>query len=122
MLEFGNTIYMIDIDAFDKAITISKPSDETPPVTDIDKKTTLDSEGRILAIEVIEKIYGKNKEIDSVKYDLLKTFIEYLMDYDDPMDDALGVDRALSKAPLGYKVIFNTLLYNNVLKELERAE
>ncbi len=119
MLEFGNSVYVIDIEAFDKVITIGSAKDGQPPLGDIEKKTTLNADGSIAFVEVIEKSYGKTKEIDAVKYDLLKTFIEYLMDYDDPTDDTLGVDRALAKAPLGYKVIFNTLLHQGILKEME---
>jgi hypothetical protein len=119
MLEFGNSIYIIDVDAFDTAITISTAKDGQQPLSDIEKKTTLNGDGTISFIEVVEKAYGKTKEIDAVKYDLLKLFIEYLMEYDEPTDDSLGVDRALAKAPLGYKIIFNTLLQQGILKEME---
>jgi hypothetical protein len=122
MLEFGNSVYMIDIAAFDKAVTIGTRDDKKKPIVDVEKKTTVDGQGNITLIEVFEKTYGKNKEIDAVKYDLLKTFIEYLMDYDEPADDTLGIERALAKAPLGYKIIFNTLLHEGVLKEKDNEE
>lgn len=119
MLEFGNSIYYIDIEAFDRAITVTTILDGLPPIVDTETKTTINEGGQIVQVEKLEKTYGKIKEIDAVKYDLLKSFVEYLMDYDDITDDTLGLDRAFKKAPLGYKVIFNTLLNQGILKEID---
>lgn len=121
MLEFGNSVFVIDVDAFDKAITLKPNKDGTVPV-DIERKTFLDGAGNITGVEVIEKTYGKAKELDAVKYDLLKMFVEYLMDYDEVADTSLGFERALAKAPLYFKIVFNTLLNEGILKELEVQE
>ncbi len=119
MLEFGNTVYTIDLDAFDRAITTGTATDNRPPVSDKEVKTTLNGSGDIQTVEVFERTFGKTKEVDSVKYDLLKTFIEYLMDFDEVTDDSLGVDRALNKTSLGFKVVFNTLIQEGILVEQE---
>jgi hypothetical protein len=116
MLEFGDSIYYIDLKAFDKAITIV---DNTKGKANFDKeiKQTMDENGKIIMTEMYEKILPQNKEIDAAKYDLLKTFVEYVIDYSDESDDTLGADRALSQTPLGFKIVFNTLLNEGILKE-----
>jgi hypothetical protein len=44
--------------------------------------------------------------------------IEVLIDYDDEdSDTTLGVERALDKTPLAYKIAFNTLYNYGILKE-----
>jgi hypothetical protein len=118
MLEFGDSVFYIDLKAFDKAITLIENNNKTV-LTDTEKKTTLNENGQIVLVETYEKGTQQGKEIDAVKYDLLKTFIEYIIDYNDETDDTLGADRALSSMPLGYKIVFNTLLKENILKQKE---
>lgn len=116
MLEFGDSIYYIDLKAFDKAITISDGTKNKGSV-DREVKQTLNDKDEIVMTEVYEKSTSNNKEIDATKYDILKTFIEYIIDYRDESDDTLGVDRALSQTSLGYKIVFNTLMIEGIIKE-----
>ena len=113
MIEFGGSIYYIDIKAFDKAV-LSEINGKN--LADTETKITYGPDGRIISTETYEK-RSPRKEIDISKYDLLKTFIEYIIDYNDVSDDALGVDRALQETPLGYKMVFNTLLKEGIIKE-----
>ena len=118
MLEFGDSVFYIDLKAFDKAITLIENGKGTVP-TELEKKTTMSENGQTILTELFERSAQQGKEIDAVKYDLLKTFIEYIIDYTDETDDTLGADRALSQMPLGYKIVFNTLLKENILKQKE---
>jgi hypothetical protein len=119
MLEFGDSVFYIDMKAFDKAITIiDGTKDEVS--TETEQKTTLNEEGKIVVSEIFERNSPRSKEIDATKYDLLKTFIEYIIDYQDETDDTLGADRALAQMPFGYKLVFNTLKKENILKEKEQ--
>lgn len=118
MIEFGGEIYYIDIKALDDAITPNKDW-AVGRVTDIEKKTTLNPDGSIASVEVIERTYNKVKEIDAAKYDTLRMCIEILIDYDEEADDTLGVDRVLDKTPLSYKMAFNTLMKEGILKQHE---
>ena len=118
MLEFGNSVFYIDLKAFDKAITIQE-SDKNQIPMDFEKKTILNENNQVVATEFYERKSQQGKEIDAVKYDLLKTFVEYIIDYVDETDDTLGADRALAQTPLGYKIVFNTLLKENIIKEKE---
>jgi len=118
MLEFGDSVFYIDLKAFDKAITITDGLKGEVSV-DTEEKTTLGEDGKIALTERYLRTTPRTKEIDATKYDLLKTFIEYIIDYEDESDDTLGADRALSQSPLGYKIVFNTLIKENILKQKE---
>jgi hypothetical protein len=115
MIEFGNSVYYIDLKGFDKAITLSDSN--TQPSVDKESKQTLNEEGKVIVTEVFERTTNKNKEIDGAKYDLLKTFIEYIIDSEEVSDDSLGADRALAEASFGYKIVFNTLYKEGIIKE-----
>lgn len=115
MLEFGDSFFYIDLKALDKAITFTTGKGETS--TESEEKTMLDENGKIVSIEKYSKTVPKTKEIDPIKYDLLKMFIEYIIDYDDVSDDTLGSERALSSTPLPFKIAFNTLYNEGIIKE-----
>ncbi len=120
MIEFGGSIYYIDVEAFDRAIT-SKNTTEI--VTGTDKKTFANSSNDIVTTEVTESTRERGKEIEAAKYDLLREMVMIILDNDDEGDDAsLGVDRALAKTPLSYKIAFNTLINYGILKEKEEDE
>lgn len=117
MIEFGGTYYYIDLTAFDKAITPLgyKISDE---IKTREKKNYLDKNGVITGSEEYETIHLRGKEIDTAKFDLLRTLIEVIIDYQgEEIDTTLGVDRVLEKSPLSFKIAFNTLYNYGILKE-----
>jgi hypothetical protein len=116
MIEFGNSVYYIDLKAFDKAITLIETKDNTSVEKEV--KTTTQQDGTTIT-ENYSRITPKNKEIDGAKYDLLKTFIEYIIDSEEVDDDSLGADRAFSEASFGYKIVFNTLYNEGIIKEKE---
>lgn len=116
MLEFGDSVYYIDINAFDKAITIVESLKKNESV-ETEVKTMRDADDKIISVEKVVKTSTRGKEVDATKYDLLKTFIDYIIDYEDITEDLLGADRALSKSSLGYKIVFNTLLAEGIIKE-----
>lgn len=116
MIEFGNSVYYIDLKAFDKAITITDGKDKTS--VDKECKTTTHQDGT-MTIENYERTTPKNKEVDAAKFDLLRTFIEYIIDSEEVSDDSLGGDRELTDASFGYKLVFNTLFKEGIIKEKE---
>jgi hypothetical protein len=114
MLEFGDSAYYIDLKAFDKAITLVRKSDD---LIETENKVTTNENGEIIKTEFFTKTTPKSKEIDGVKYDLLKTLIEYIIDSEEVPEDTLGADRALAQTSLGYKIMFNTLINEGIIKE-----
>jgi hypothetical protein len=118
MIEFGGTIYYIDIDWLDKVITPknSKPDDE---VVFTEIKTTYDSKDVMTGYEVNKTISLKGKEIEGPKYDIVREMIMVLLNSEEPADTALGSERALNEQSLSYKLAFNTLMNYGILKEKE---
>lgn len=115
MIEFGDSAFYIDLKAFDKAITINNQKNDV--IIDSETKKIFDGEENLLTIETFERRAQQNKEIDATKYDMLKTFIEFIMDDTEISEDALGAERELQKANFSYKLIFNTLLHEGIIKE-----
>ena len=117
MIEFGGTIYYIDIDALDKAITPSGVK-TTDKIKEVQTTTTTDAVGNSI-VEQIETTRLRGKEIDGAKYDILRMMIEVLIDYQEEIDDTLGSERAFEKTNVAYKIAFNTLFNYGILKEKE---
>jgi hypothetical protein len=119
MIEFGGIIYYIDLKVLDKVLSPDgfKPSDK---VTSTTITTTKDASGDVISIEEVENSMLRGKEIDAAKFEIIRTMIEIILDFDDDeTDTSLGAERALEKTPLSYKIAFNTLLHYGIIKEQE---
>lgn len=118
MLEFGGNYYYIDVAAFDKAVepTGQKPTDK---IITTSKTIYRNQLGEVTNSEEVEHIAIRGKELDPAKFDIIKTMIDIIIDYEDESDSSLGVERALDSAPLSFKLAFNTLLMHGIIKEKE---
>lgn len=117
MIEFGGTIYRLDLNRLSDAISLSSRLEKTVVETVV--KEYLDENGKITGSEVLKTTRDRELTIDSTKYDMLRMMIEIITDDTEDTDDTLGVDRALEKTSLGYKIAFNTLHNYGILKEVE---
>lgn len=116
-LDFGGTTYYIDLDAFDKLLTIDGNISPKTVIDTVETKT-FDAEGKLVSSEVSKTTTSKNKEINIATYETLRMFLEIVLTYNEESDDTLGVDRALLNTPLSFKISFNTLLKHGIIKEL----
>lgn len=118
MLDFGGAYYYFDIQAFDKAVepTGQKPSDK---ITTSDTKIFRGADGEIISTEEIISERIRGKELDPAKYDIFKSMVDYILDYEHEGDSSLGAERALNESSLSFKIAFNTLYINGILKEKE---
>jgi len=116
MIEFGNITYYIDVDAFNKVVTTTenKPTDK---VSTLETRTYLDSNNDVTNIDILETSSDRGREIDTPKYDILRTMIDVILDLNEDTDTSLGADRALSKLTFSQKLAFNTLIYYGIIKE-----
>jgi hypothetical protein len=113
MIEFGSEKYYIDFNAVERVITIPKKGEKVfSKVT----KTTYNNDGKISQMEVVETESPNSDDIDTIKFDLIRTCIDVLMDNTEELDSALGSAHALEKTDLNYQIAFNTLLKNKILK------
>src|ERR1044072_4432378 len=105
MLDFGNAQYYFDLDALDKAVTIKTGKDQVYSESETKTTKSMPHDGTThTVVEDFIRTIPQIKEIDSVKYDLIRYFIEVVVDTEDGGDDTLGIDRALDKMAFGYKL------------------
>lgn len=122
MIEFGGTVFYIDLEALDKALIPTTHYKQTDRAETTYIKTYYDEDGKVTSKEETVELSPRQKEIDGPKYEILRSMIDVLldpMDEDDSDDISLGVERALSKKPLSYQLAFNTLYAYGILKEKE---
>jgi hypothetical protein len=115
MLEFGDSAYYIDLKALDKIITLTSGKDDFS--SECEEKQTTNENGKIITKEIYTKTSPKPKEVDAMKYDLLRTLIDYIIDFDELSDDTLGAERAFLQTPFSFKLAFNTLYNEGIIKE-----
>jgi hypothetical protein len=119
MIEFGGAYFYLDLSKLNEIIILP----DSKEGKDVEKviETTYDENNKITKTKVIETSNDKDLRIDSTKYDIIRTMVDVLLSgyENDEDDDSLGLDRALSKTPLSYKIAFNTLYNYGILKEVE---
>jgi len=119
MIEFGGSIYYIDLDALEKTI-IPKGVNPTDKVIEREEKVHVDSDNKVVHTDITEVSRERGREIDGAKYEMIRLMMEILMDGSEETDDTtLGAERALDKTSLSYKIAFNTLYNYGILKEQE---
>lgn len=118
MIEFGGVVYYIDMLALDKMIS-PKNLKQSDDIVVTQKTKIIDESGTTIHTEIVETTNPRSKEVDITKYEIIRMMIETLIDYDDELDTALGIETALNKTPLSYKLAFNTLINYGILKEKE---
>jgi hypothetical protein len=119
MIQFGETIFYIDVEAFRNCI-LSEDSKNIGKNTSTEITKHHDHNGGLLSWD--ERIIQTEKdvELDSSKYDLMSRMIDVVLTYDsEDLDTSLGYERALDKASLPFKIAFNTLLNYGIIKEKE---
>ena len=115
MIDFGGITYYIDIDAFDDIVAVKN----TESVVSIHERKTLDKDDNLIERRIFTTTNDREREINTGKYEILRTMIEVLIDENEEFDTSLGIDRALESSNIGFKLAFNTLLNYGVLKEKE---
>jgi hypothetical protein len=117
-LEFGGNYYYIDFDGLDKFLWIK---DNDKEVSDTEHRTIYTAEGEPNGSEIVKKISINEKEINGVRYELITSMLQTVLDFSDgdDDDDLLGAKKALEKMPFAYKLAFNTLIKYNIIKELK---
>ncbi len=118
MLDIGGVYYKVDLNALDKILTEDTsllPKD----VVEKDTKEYYDEEDKYTGKEILTREYTKSKEIDGPKYDMIRMFFEVILTYNEELDDELGIDRALAKTSLPFKLAFNSLLEYGIISEIE---
>lgn len=116
MIEFGGITYYVDIDAFDEVVALKNASDK---IVTTHIRRTFDNENNLVETREFTTSNDREREVNTARYEILRTMLEVVVDTGDDFDDSLGVDRALESTTLGFKLAFNTLLNYGIIKEIE---
>ena len=117
MIDIGGSVFTIDLNAFS---TVLATKDESEGKSyEIETSTNYDGAGQPIGTTVVSREFEKGKEIDGPKYDILRMCLEILFTYNEEVDDAMGLAKALESTSIPFKVAFNTLLDYGILKEVE---
>lgn len=120
MIDFGGSIYYIDIDKFNDLI--KSDNNEDDKIYETVTKTMKNDKEKVISIEELTTCRERDMLINTNKYELFRLMIDVVMDDFEDNDDALGSERALSKALFSYKLAFNTLLHYGILVEVTEEE
>ena len=115
LIDIGGVIYTLDLEVYSKLLVIC--DDEKGVETET--KTDYDTTGKPIGTTVTSREYDRVTDIDGPKYDVVRMCLEILLTFQDEFDDELGIERALAKTPISFKLAFNTLLSYGILKEEE---
>ncbi len=118
MLEIGGVYYMVNLTALDKVLT-EDSSLQPKKMEEKETKEFYNDKDEYMGKEILTKEYSKGKEIDGPKYDMIRMFFEVILTYNEELDDELGIDRALAKTSLPFKLAFNSLLEYGIISEIE---
>ena len=117
MIEIGGIEYYIDLNSLDKIITSKNSRGNT--VTETERKSILDENGKVISTEVTEKSYERPREINMARYETVRQLIDVILTTLEEIDDELGIDRALDDLSLPFKLSFNTLIANGIINEIK---
>lgn len=132
MIKFLGKKYIVDILEINNFVSIKKDAgkedemgfeiEETFQLGEVEspakkgKKSEITNE-LIKTMEVVRH-FQRGKEIDVIKYDMIKVMIDTLFNENEEIDENLGEEIALGKYSASFKFAFNTLLYYKILKPL----
>jgi len=117
MIDIGGSVFTIDLHAFSEVLaTIDKGDGKS---YETETNTNYDARGQVISATVTSREFEKGKEIDAAKYDVLRMCLEIIFTYNEEVDDAMGLSKALDDTTIPFKLAFNTLLDYGILKEVE---
>ena len=96
MLEFLGENYYLDIDELEKQVSYEKS---------------------VLPVTLSGDTEQPEQQISVTRYDTFKSLIEVLLTEREELDESLGIHGA-KDLTIPFKIAFNTLLINNILKTL----
>ena len=117
MVKLFGEYYYIDFEELDDFLLLDKDAEDIMLTTKTTTQYSGDSEElKNKSVEVSEHI--KHKEINAVKFELVRNFITDLGDEEQEDDYGLGANN-LQKTSVRFKLAFNTLMVYGILKKME---
>lgn len=116
LLDFGGRYYIMDFDAASDSMMLES---EIKEEFETETYFKIDENGNDVPIHKTVRSKPKSREINVTKYELLRWLATIVLDDDLIVDDTLGIDHALKNASLSFKMAFNTLVANGIIKEIK---
>jgi len=117
MLDFGGSVYYLDINKFTELIRMEHPKGEC--VTESVTKEIKDEKNKTITSEVVTTKRERDIYIQQTTYELFREMIDILLSKVEEMDEQLGSERALNQSDISYKIAFNTLIHYGILVAVE---
>jgi len=117
MVDILGQMYYVDFKELNKFL-MSDESFLSGTTEEIENTEIFNEEGNILTTSKVVTTKEKPREINVVRYDIIRGFIDDIGAQDDEEDSALGANN-LTKMSVRFKIAFNTLDYYNILKIAE---
>ena len=114
LIEIGNSKYIFDFEALTKAVRT--PREESAKTIRIVEQK--DRFGGLVGTEIETETSENIPEIDVAKFELVSNLINSVLMTDLEEENSLGSAHMLGKAPLAFKLAFNTLLSMGIIKEI----
>ena len=116
LIDIGGLVFILDLDKYSEMVGSGGDDDKA---TETETTTHYDDKGTAVSATINTREYEKGREVDAPKYDVLRMCLEIILTYNEEVDDAMGLKRALVDTTIPFKVAFNTLLNYEILKEIE---
>jgi hypothetical protein len=116
MLDFGGSVYFLDVNKFTELIKMDHPNGDV--IIESVIKEIKDEKGKTITSEVVTTKRERDMYIQQTMYELFREMIDIVLSETDEMDEELGSERALNKSDISYKISFNTLIHYGILVEV----
>lgn len=116
MLDFGGSVYHLDVERFTTIIKMEHPNGNE--IIETSTKEIKDDKDKTITSEVVTTKRERDMYIQQTMYELLREMIDIVLNDADEMDEELGSERALDKMSISYKIAFNTLIHYGILVEV----
>jgi hypothetical protein len=119
MIEILGIMYYIDFDTLDSFL-ISDKSLKAGEVEDVQTTETFDNKNKLVGKTVITTKTQKSREVNGVRFDVIRGFINDLGDdEEDDVDSKIGKVVNVEEMSIRFKLAFNTLVAYGILKQIE---
>lgn len=109
----GNSFYF-DLEALSKFIRIERTETVDDLLREAKKEMSLDAE---LDDVNTEEIDPDTQIVDVTKWETTKVMIECILSEQNPVDEAMGFKKLNDQLSIPFKLSFNTLLKNKIIKQ-----
>lgn len=118
MVEILGDLYYIDLNVLDKVLTLNTKDEYGTEKGSLKTVEVFNDSGSLQSRKVTRTEQINIKEIDGVKFEVIRNFITDLGDDSDEGDPIMGKNN-LDKMSIRFKLAFNTLTAYGILKKIE---